>query len=66
MKVQSLHRMVSFYEFEMDLNTTRTELAEFYSWKNITANIEINERKAGTGTTWGFLVLEVLAELNQS
>lgn len=54
-----------FYEFEMDLNSTRAELVEFYSWENITSKIEINKHKAGTGSTWGFLALQVLAELNQ-
>jgi hypothetical protein len=54
-----------FYEFEMDLNNTRTELFEFYSLENITSSTEINEHKAGTGATWGFLALQVLAELNQ-
>ncbi len=53
-----------FYEFEMDLNTNRTELVEFYSWENITTSTEINGHKAGTGATWGFLALQVLAELN--
>ena len=54
-----------FFKFEMDLNKDRTKVIEFYSWKNITKNIEVNGHKAGTGATWGYLSLEVLAELNQ-
>jgi len=54
-----------FYEFEMDLNTTRTEVVEFYLWEEITSRVEINEHKPGTGSTWGFLALEVISELNQ-
>jgi len=54
-----------FYEFEMDLNTKRTEVIEFYFWEDITPKVEINEHKPGTGSTWGFLALEVLSELNQ-
>lgn len=54
-----------FFEFEMDLNDSRTKLVEFYVWENITSNVEINEHKPGTGSTWGFLALQVLSELNQ-
>lgn len=54
-----------FYEFEMDLNKTRTEIIDFHHWENVTSNIEINERKAGTGATWGFLALQAIAELNK-
>ena len=54
-----------FYEFEMDLNAKRTEVVEFYLWEEITSKVEINEHKPGTGSTWGFLALEVISELNQ-
>ncbi|MEM7761610.1 MAG: hypothetical protein AAF298_26300 [Cyanobacteria bacterium P01_A01_bin.40] len=54
----------NFYKFEMDLNISRTEVVEFYVWENITPKVEINEHKPGTGVTWGFLALDVLAELN--
>lgn len=54
-----------FYEFEMDLNVKRTEVVEFYLWEDITSKVEINEHKPGTGSTWGFLALEVVSELNQ-
>jgi hypothetical protein len=54
-----------FFEFEMDLDSSRTKLVEFWTWKNITPEIEINGHKAGTGATWGFLALQVLDELNR-
>lgn len=54
-----------FYEFEMDLNKKRTKLIEFYRWENITSKVEIDEHKPGIGSTWGFLALQVLSELNQ-
>jgi asparagine synthetase B (glutamine-hydrolysing) len=54
-----------FYNFDLDLNASRTELIEFYEWENITSKIEVNEHKPGTGATWGFLALKVIAELNQ-
>ena len=54
-----------FYEFEMDLNVNRTEVVEFYYWKDVTSKVDINEHKPGTGATWGFLALEVISELNQ-
>lgn len=54
-----------FFEFEMDLNDSRTKLIEFYHWGNITPKVEVNEHKPGTGATWGLLALQVLAELNQ-
>ena len=54
-----------FYEFEMDLNKDRTEVVEFYLWEEVTSKIEINKHKLGTGSTWGFLALEVISELNQ-
>ena len=53
-----------FYEFEMDLNKDRTKLIEFYLWGEISPKVEINEHKAGTGATSGFLALNVLNELN--
>jgi len=55
-----------FYKFEMDLNEDRSELVEFYRWENITPSVEIKEHKAGTGATWGFLALQVLAGLNRT
>lgn len=55
-----------FYEFEMDLDKHREKLVELYVWNEITADIEINGRKPGTGATQGYLVLEVLEELNGS
>ena len=53
-----------FYKFEMDLNVSRTEVVEFHVWENITSKVETKERKPATGATWGFLALDVLAELN--
>ncbi len=55
-----------FFKFEMDLNTDRTKLVEFYSLKDITADIEIIKSKKGTGATWGWLALEVLDEINSA
>lgn len=54
-----------FYKFKVDLGNSRSELVEFYSWENITVNTEIQEHRAGTGATWGFMALQVLAKLNQ-
>lgn len=55
-----------FYEFEMDLNAKRTEVVEFFHWEDITSRVEVNEHKPGTGSTWGFLALEVISELNRT
>jgi hypothetical protein len=49
----------------MDLSEDRTRMVELYEWAEITETIEINESKAGTGATRGYLALEVLKELNQ-
>ena len=54
-----------FYEFEMDLNAKRTEVVELYLLEDITSKVEINKHKLGSGSTWGFLALEVISELNQ-
>ncbi len=54
-----------FFEFEIDLNTKRTEVVEFYRLEDVTSKIEINRHKPGTGSTWGFLALEVISELNR-
>ena len=54
-----------FFEFEMDLNESRSEVIDFYRWENITSKVLINEHNPGTGATWGFLALQVLVELNQ-
>lgn len=54
-----------FYEFEMDLNKDRSEILEFFLWEEVTTKIEINDHKPGKGSTWGFLALEVITELNQ-
>lgn len=55
-----------FFKFEMDLNSDRTKLVEFYLWKDITADTEIIKSKKGTGATWGWLALEVLNEINST
>ena len=54
-----------FYEFEIDRDSQRAHLISFHALLDVTASIEINEHKPGTGATWGFLALEVLAELNR-
>ncbi|WP_300433025.1 hypothetical protein [uncultured Thalassolituus sp.] len=54
-----------FYEFEMDLDENRSKVIELYLWDDVTSKVEINEHKPGTGSTWGFLALEVLHELNR-
>jgi len=53
-----------FLEFWIDLNEDRTQLIDLGRWKDITDEYEINGHKKGIGKTYGFLVLEVLEELN--
>ena len=52
-----------FFEFEVDLNDDRSELVECHVWQDVTARIEINPRKPGTGASRGCLALRVLQEL---
>lgn len=54
-----------FFEFDIDLNTNRTEVIQIYSIVNISDRFEINEHKKGIGQTHGFLAMEVLKELNE-
>ena len=54
-----------FYEFEADLNPERTKLIELYSFTNVSEKFEISDKKKGIGKTKGFLVMEILKELNK-
>ena len=54
-----------FFEFEADLDFSRENIIEFYSLNNITSKIEVSSHKAGIGATWGYLAIEVLAELKK-
>ena len=54
----------TFFEFDADLNSDRTELIELYSLIDVSDRFEIEEHKKGIGKTYGFLAMEVLKELN--
>lgn len=53
-----------FYEYEIYLDPEDKYVTEIDVWEDITDKVEINERKAGTGKTSGWLSIEVLNELN--
>ena len=53
-----------FIEFDMDLSNDREKIIEIYEWKDITNKTEIMKSKPGTGSTWGYLALQVQTELN--
>lgn len=55
-----------FFEFDVDLNSSKTELIELYSLTNVSEQFEIAEHKKGIGKTDGFLAMEVLNELNKN
>ena len=53
-----------FFKFELDFIKDKKKIREVYVWKEITDEIEISGSKPGIGTTWGYLALKVLNELN--
>lgn len=53
-----------FFEFDVDLSADRRMLVTFHTWKDISAQFEINEHRPGTGASRGFLALQVMSELN--
>ncbi len=53
-----------FFEFDMDLNSERSELIQLNVFTDITDQYDISDHKKGIGKSFGFIALEVLNELN--
>ena len=53
-----------FYSYEIYLDPKDKFVTEIEEFKNITSDVEVNERKAGIGKTGGWLSIEVLNEIN--
>lgn len=55
---------LQFIEYEIYLDPKDEYLVEIDVWKNVTDQIDVNPRKAGTGKSGGWLSIEILEELN--
>ena len=52
-----------FYEFDIDLSTTETDLFKVYSFEDITDRFVVSHHVKGIEKTFGFIAMEVLEEL---
>ena len=55
------HRFISF---EIKLGVSTLEIVSVVRWQDVTELLDISAHKRGTGKTYWWLCLEVLAELN--
>jgi len=54
-----------FYEYEIYLDAKDEYVTEIDTWEEITEQVDVNERKPGTGKSSGWLSIEVLKTLNE-
>lgn len=55
-----------FYEFNIDLNSDRTEIVELYSIVNVSERYKVSEHEKGIGKSFGYIAMEILIELNST